>query len=55
MALYNTAFGLIVAIPSMMFYRHFRARVDGLLVEMESQAVKLVEVLHGERQNGSKP
>jgi biopolymer transport protein ExbB len=53
-ALYNTAFGLIVAIPSMMFYRHFRARVDGLLVEMESQAVKLVEVLHGERQNGSK-
>nr|WP_233170293.1 MotA/TolQ/ExbB proton channel family protein [Aquitalea sp. ASV15] len=54
-ALYNTAFGLIVAIPSMMFYRHFRARVDGLLVEMEAQAVKLVEVLHGERQNGSKP
>ena len=54
-ALYNTALGLIVAIPSMMFYRHFRARVDGLLVEMESQAVKLVEVLHGERQNGSKP
>jgi len=53
-ALYNTAFGLIVAIPSMMFYRHFRARVDGLLVEMESQAVKLVEVLHGERQNGNK-
>ncbi|MBA4708956.1 MotA/TolQ/ExbB proton channel family protein [Aquitalea aquatica] len=53
-ALYNTAFGLIVAIPSMMFYRHFRAHVDGLLVEMESQAVKLVEVLHGERQNGSK-
>jgi len=53
-ALYNTAFGLIVAIPSMMFYRHFRARVDGLLVEMEAQAVKLVEVLHGERQNGHK-
>ncbi|WP_293761316.1 MotA/TolQ/ExbB proton channel family protein [uncultured Aquitalea sp.] len=51
-ALYNTAFGLIVAIPSMMFYRHFRARVDSLLVEMESQAVKLVEVVHGERSNG---
>jgi biopolymer transport protein ExbB len=51
-ALYNTAFGLIVAIPSMMFYRYFRARVDGLLVEMESQAVKLVEVLHGERRQG---
>ena len=52
-ALYNTAFGLIVAIPSRMFYRHFRARVDGLLVEMEAQAVKLVEVVHGERQNGN--
>lgn len=51
-ALYNTAFGLIVAIPSMIFYRYFRAKVDGLLVEMESQAVKLVEVLHGERLQG---
>ncbi|RXZ45653.1 MotA/TolQ/ExbB proton channel family protein [Crenobacter cavernae] len=51
-ALYNTAFGLIVAIPSMIFYRHFRAQVDALLVEMEAQAVKLVEVLHGERHNG---
>jgi len=52
-ALYNTAFGLIVAIPSMMFYRHFRAKVDALLVDMEMQAVKLVEVVHGERQNGN--
>ncbi|MDF0606204.1 MotA/TolQ/ExbB proton channel family protein [Neisseriaceae bacterium TC5R-5] len=51
-ALYNTAFGLIVAIPSMMFYRHFRSRVDGLLIEMESQAIKLVEVLQGERRSG---
>ncbi|BEV73574.1 MotA/TolQ/ExbB proton channel family protein [Paludibacterium sp. THUN1379] len=51
-ALYNTAFGLIVAIPSMMFYRHFRAKVDALLVEMESQAVRLVEVIHGERRQG---
>ncbi|TDR81587.1 MotA/TolQ/ExbB proton channel family protein [Paludibacterium purpuratum] len=51
-ALYNTAFGLIVAIPSMMFYRYFRAKVDALLVEMESQAVRLVEVIHGERRQG---
>ncbi|AOZ49852.1 MotA/TolQ/ExbB proton channel family protein [Chromobacterium vaccinii] len=51
-ALYNTAFGLIVAIPSMMFYRYFRSKVDGLLVEMEAQAIKLVEVAHGERKNG---
>ena len=48
-ALYNTAFGLIVAIPSMIFYRFFRARVDDLVVEMEQQAVKLVEIVHGER------
>lgn len=49
-ALYNTAFGLIVAIPSMIFYRHFRAKVDALVIEMEMQAVKLVDIVHGERQ-----
>ncbi|CAG1010876.1 Biopolymer transport protein ExbB [Burkholderiales bacterium] len=48
-ALYNTAFGLIVAIPSMIFYRHFRAKVDALILEMEQQAIKLVELAHGER------
>lgn len=48
-ALYNTAFGLIVAVPSMIFYRHFRAKVDSLSFEMEQQAIKLVEIFHGER------
>ena len=48
-ALYNTAFGLIVAVPSMIFYRHFRAKVDSLTFDMEQQAIKLVEVVHGER------
>ncbi len=48
-ALYNTAFGLIVAIPSMIAYRHFRAQVETLTIEMEQQAIKLVEVVHGER------
>lgn len=48
-ALYNTAFGLVIAIPSMIFYRHYRAHVDSLAVDMEQQAVKLVEVVHGER------
>ncbi len=48
-ALYNTAFGLMVAIPSMIFYRFFRGKVDGLLAEMEQQALNLVELLHGER------
>ena len=49
-ALYNTAFGLVVAVPAMIFYRHYRAKVDVMLVDMEMQAVKLVEILHGERQ-----
>jgi len=48
-ALYNTAFGLIVAIPSMIFYRYFRGRVDAFLTEMEQQALTLVEIVHGER------
>jgi biopolymer transport protein ExbB len=49
-ALYNTAFGLVVAVPAMIFYRHFRAKVDEMLVDMELQAVKLIEIIHGERQ-----
>lgn len=48
-ALYNTAFGLIVAIPSMIFYRYFRAKVDSLLVEMEQQALRLVDVVLSEQ------
>lgn len=48
-ALYNTAYGLIVAVPSMIFYRHFRAKVDSLIIEMEQQAIKLVEIVHGAR------
>jgi len=48
-ALYNTAFGLIVAIPSMIFYRHFRSQVDSLTIEMEQQAIKLVAIVHGQR------
>lgn len=41
-ALYNTAFGLIVAIPSLMFYRHFRARIDAYTVSMEQAAERMV-------------
>ncbi|WP_205229975.1 MotA/TolQ/ExbB proton channel family protein [Azospira oryzae] len=48
-ALYNTGFGLVIAIPAMIFWRHFRALVDSFVIEMEQQAVKLVEVVHGER------
>ncbi len=49
-ALYNTAFGIIVAVPSMIFYRYYRAKVETLVIEMEMQAIKLVEIVHGERQ-----
>jgi biopolymer transport protein ExbB len=49
-ALYNTAFGLVVAVPAMIFYRYYRAKVEALLVDMELQAIKLVEIAHGERQ-----
>jgi biopolymer transport protein ExbB len=48
-ALYNTAGGIVVAVPAMIAYRYFRVKVDGLLVDMEQQAIKLVEIIHGER------
>ena len=48
-ALYNTGFGLVIAIPSLIFWRHFRSQVDGFVVEMEQQAVRLVEYMHGDR------
>jgi len=48
-ALYNTLFGIGVAIPSVIFYRHFRGKVDAMVIDMESQAIKLVEIIHGER------
>jgi len=50
-ALYNTAAGIVVAVPAMIAYRFFRTKVDALLLDMEQQAIKLVEILHGERQS----
>ena len=44
-ALYNTAFGLIVAIPALIFWRYFRARVDGYLLTMELAAERFVRHL----------
>ncbi|NUZ04936.1 MotA/TolQ/ExbB proton channel family protein [Piscinibacter koreensis] len=41
-ALYNTAFGLMIAIPSLMFYRYFRGLVDAYTLEMEQAAARLV-------------
>lgn len=48
-ALYNTGFGILIAVPCMIFWRHFNALVDSFVVEMEQQAIRLVEVIHGER------
>ena len=48
-ALICTAAGLIVAIPSLMGYRYLRGRVDGLVVSMEKEALKLVRSLDGFR------
>jgi len=50
-ALITTAAGLSVAIPSLMFYRYFRGRVDELVLRMEEEALKLIEVMHGQREN----
>ncbi len=48
-ALLTTAAGLTVAIPALIFHRYFERKVDELVVIMEEEALKMVEVLHGER------
>lgn len=48
-ALYNTAFGLIVAIPSLIFWRYFRGRVDGYLLSMELASDRFLRHLNSLR------
>lgn len=48
-ALYNTGAGLAIAMPTLVFYRHFRALVDSFIVDMEQQAVKFVDIVHNAR------
>ncbi len=48
-ALNTTAFGLVVAIPSIVAYRFYEARVDRFVVEIEQHALRFVELLKGER------
>ena len=48
-ALITTAAGITIAIPSIFFVRYFRRKVEGLVVEMEGEAIKLVEVMQGSR------
>ena len=49
-ALITTAAGLSVAIPALMFHRFFLRRIDELVVTMEQEAGKLVEILQGDRE-----
>ncbi len=49
-ALVTTAAGLTVAIPAFIFHRYFRGVVDELILSMEQEALKMVDVLHGERE-----
>ena len=48
-ALITTAAGLTVAIPSLFFYRFFQRRVDERVINMEQEALKLVEVMNADR------
>lgn len=48
-ALITTAAGMSVAIPTLMFYRYFRGRVRMLVIRMEQEAMRMVEVMHGHR------
>lgn len=49
-ALITTAAGLSVAIPALMAHRHFERKIDELVITMEQESLKMVEVLHGERE-----
>ena len=52
-ALITTAAGIAVAIPSLIFYRYFRGKVDALVVEMEQEALKLVDGIHSQRERAA--
>ena len=49
-ALLTTAAGLGVAIPSLVMHRHYYARIDALVLDLEREAIKLADALHGKQQ-----
>ena len=49
-ALITTAAGMTIAIPALIFHRYFLRRVDEIVVDMEQESLRLVEVLHGDRE-----
>lgn len=52
-ALFTTAAGLSVAIPALFFYRYLRGRVDELVIAMEQEAIKLVDVVQGAKEKST--
>lgn len=49
-ALITTAGGIVVAIPAMVMHRWFQRHIQNITVEMEQQAIKLVDIVHGDRE-----
>ena len=47
-ALITTAAGLSVAIPALVMHRYFIGRIDGIVVGLEQETIKLVDAMHGE-------
>jgi biopolymer transport protein ExbB len=54
-ALYNTAFGLIIAIPSLVAWRYLRSRVDNFVVELEIAAERMVHHFFSQRSSADTP
>lgn len=54
-ALITTAAGLCVAIPALVMHRYFIGRIDGIVVELEQETIKLVDALHSEENTESRP
>jgi biopolymer transport protein ExbB len=50
-ALITTAMGLTIAIPSLIFHRHFKAKIETFVIKMEQEALKLVEATHGNKRD----
>lgn len=53
-ALITTAAGLTVAIPALVMHRYFIGRIDGIVVELEQETIKLVDALHSEEHTEGK-
>ena len=54
-ALITTAAGLCVAIPALIMHRYFTGRIDGSVVELEQETIKLVDALHSEENTEQSP